>query len=131
MITVKGARADVGHSLITSTVIELIKMRSVHQQLKAGCVLCAHSHQKAGRRDSVASQARATIGARCDAPPAVFSTDILIGLKAQCEVPLSPFSVSGEYARFALPDGWDWRFLTELFTMSAGRSQPDHYLRRR
>lgn len=27
-----------------------------------------------------------------------------------------PFSVSGEYARFASPDGTDWRLLTELFT---------------
>ena len=49
--------------------------------------------------------------------PAVLTTDILIGLKAACSVPLAPFSVSGEYARFAPPDGKDWRLLTEVFTM--------------
>jgi porphobilinogen synthase len=57
--------------------------------------------------------------------PAVFSTDILITLKNSCEVPLAPFSVSGEYARFAPADGRDWRLLAELFTMlkRAGASQ--------
>jgi porphobilinogen synthase len=49
--------------------------------------------------------------------PAVLTTDILIGLRAACAVPLAPFSVSGEYARFAPPDGRDWRLLTEVFTM--------------
>jgi porphobilinogen synthase len=57
--------------------------------------------------------------------PAVFSTDILIVLKGSCGVPLAPFSVSGEYARFAPEDGRDWRLLAELFTMlkRAGASQ--------
>jgi porphobilinogen synthase len=56
--------------------------------------------------------------------PAIFSTDILIALKSTCEVPLAPFSVSGEYARFGPADGRDW-LLAELFTMlkRAGASQ--------
>jgi porphobilinogen synthase len=49
--------------------------------------------------------------------PAIFSTNLLIALKALCPVPLASFSVSGEYARFASPDGTDWRLLTELFIM--------------
>jgi porphobilinogen synthase len=46
-------------------------------------------------------------------------------LKGSCAVPLAPFSVSGEYARFAPADGRDWRLLAELFTMlkRAGTSQ--------
>lgn len=57
--------------------------------------------------------------------PAIFSTDMLITLKDSCGVPLAPFSVSGEYARFAPPDGQDWRLLAELFTMlkRAGAAQ--------
>lgn len=49
--------------------------------------------------------------------PALLTTDILVALKAACAVPIAPFSVSGEYARFAPPDGQDWRLLTEVFTM--------------
>lgn len=50
--------------------------------------------------------------------PALFSTDILIALKAACPaVPLAPFSVSGEYTRLAPADGRDWRLMTELFLM--------------
>jgi porphobilinogen synthase len=37
--------------------------------------------------------------------PAIFCADILIALRAACGVPLAPFSVSGEYARFARPTG--------------------------
>jgi porphobilinogen synthase len=57
--------------------------------------------------------------------PALLTTDILIALKAACSVPLAPFSVSGEYARFAPPGGRDWRLLTEVFTMlkRAGAAQ--------
>jgi len=57
--------------------------------------------------------------------PALFSTDILIALKSACGVPLAPFSVSGEYVRFAPADGRDWRLLAEMFTMlkRAGASQ--------
>jgi porphobilinogen synthase len=58
--------------------------------------------------------------------PAVFSADVLIALRAACPaVPLAPFSVSGEYARFTPADGSDWRLMTELFLMlkRAGASQ--------
>jgi porphobilinogen synthase len=57
--------------------------------------------------------------------PALFSTGILVALKSACPVPLAPFSVSGEYARFAPEDGRDWRLLAEMFTMlkRAGAAQ--------
>ena len=57
--------------------------------------------------------------------PALLTTDILIALHAACGVPVAPFSVSGEYTRFAPPDGRDWRLLTEVFTMlkRAGAAQ--------
>ena len=57
--------------------------------------------------------------------PAVFCADILIALRAACGVPLAPFSVSGEYARFAPADGRDWRLMVELFLMlkRSGASQ--------
>lgn len=48
--------------------------------------------------------------------PALFCADILIALKQECDVPLAPFSVSGEYTRLASGDG-DRRLLIELFTM--------------
>lgn len=47
--------------------------------------------------------------------PALFCADILITLRQICEVPLSPFSVSGEYQRLATAAD-DWRLLLELFT---------------
>jgi porphobilinogen synthase len=57
--------------------------------------------------------------------PAVFCADILVALRAACGVPLAPFSVSGEYARFAPADGRDWRLMTELCLMlkRSGASQ--------
>lgn len=57
--------------------------------------------------------------------PTVFCADVLITLRAACGVPLAPFSVSGEYARFAPADGHDWRLMTELFLMlkRSGASQ--------
>jgi porphobilinogen synthase len=57
--------------------------------------------------------------------PAVFCADVLVALRAACGVPLAPFSVSGEYARFAPADGRDWRLMTELCLMlkRSGASQ--------
>lgn len=48
--------------------------------------------------------------------PALFCADVLIALKRICDVPLAPFSVSGEYTRLTCADG-DQRLLCELFTM--------------
>ena len=45
--------------------------------------------------------------------PALFSVDVL--LKQVCQVPIAPFSVSGEYYR--LRSEGDLRLLVELFTM--------------
>ncbi|MGI5487828.1 hypothetical protein [Microtetraspora malaysiensis] len=47
--------------------------------------------------------------------PALFGADVLLMLKRTCPVPLSPFSVSGEYLRLT-DSGSDWRLLLELFT---------------
>lgn len=63
--------------------------------------------------------------------PAIFSTDILIALKSSCEVPLAPFSVSGEYTRFVPANGRDWRLLAELLSCSSEQARADHHLCRR
>lgn len=47
--------------------------------------------------------------------PALFCADVLTALKQACQVPIAPFSVSGEYLK--LRSGGDSRLLVELFTM--------------
>jgi porphobilinogen synthase len=56
--------------------------------------------------------------------PALFCADVLMTLREVTDVPLAPFSVSGEYTRLVTRDG-DWRLMTELFVMlkRAGASQ--------
>lgn len=48
--------------------------------------------------------------------PAMFCVDVLMELKLMCDVPLAPFSVSGEYTRLTDANG-DKGLLVELFTM--------------
>ncbi|MFF1308006.1 hypothetical protein [Streptomyces sp. NPDC058307] len=48
--------------------------------------------------------------------PAMFCVDVLVELKLMCDVPLAPFSVSGEYTRLTDANG-DKGLLVELFTM--------------